>query len=125
LLDFPLGAIALLVLTYVALACARLLAGWKENLTIFIALGGTVLAIFAIDATLLPYLTNTSSPVVLLLNLVGFGLMSLGAFIIWYRRRYHKLAVWFVLFLPFIFADYVEGNLHFEKSVAVGSLTGV
>ena len=80
------GAIALLVLTYVALVCARLLAGWKENLTLFIALGGTLLAIFAIDAALLPYLTNTSSPVVILLNLVGFGLMSLGAFIIWYRR---------------------------------------
>ena len=87
LVGFWWGAIALLVLTSVALARARLLAGWKGNLTVFAPYAALIASIIiAFDAFLLQHWIDVCGPIVLLVNLIGFGGIALGVFSIWYRR---------------------------------------
>jgi len=62
------------------------MADWKQDLTTFFTCAGTVLAIFIVDATLFPYLTSATSPIVLWLNIFGFGIIVAVSFIIWHRR---------------------------------------
>ena len=63
------------------------MADWAKHVTEFVTVIGTFLGIFVIDATVTPYLTVVTEPIVIGLNVIGFCVILIGIGIIWYKHR--------------------------------------